>query len=122
MSGLGESVVLLANSGCFFGWAVVGGTVGARLAGHQVGAVIPAFPAVQLGDGASVWESGSPADLTSGEGWNTVAMLVIMLEMMCLMEVLRMLVGTPQPARPVPTWSLLYPWMPLAESDFCSCA
>jgi hypothetical protein len=95
MSGIGESLVLLANCGCFFGWSVIGGVVAARLAGQPVGALIPAFPKAVLGDGVSVWESGAPADLISGgEGWNTVAMLVIMLEGMCLLEVLRMLVGT----------------------------
>jgi copper chaperone CopZ len=99
---LGGHLVLLVNCACLFGWLVVGAVVAARLAGKKVGALLPLFPTVELGDGDTVWTSGA---LELGPqlelvGWNTVSALVVGLELLCCVEVLRMLVGARPPSRP----------------------
>ena len=55
---LGAHLVLLLNSLSLIGWTVVGATVGARLRGVRLPALLPLFPELELGDGASVWSAG----------------------------------------------------------------
>ena len=90
-----EQLVQLVNCACLFGWIVVGVVVSARLSGQKVGALVPLFPTVDLGDGTTVWCSGALALNEAGQldGWNTVSTLVVALELLCCVEVIRMLVG-----------------------------
>jgi len=81
---LGAHLVLLLNSLSLIGWTVVGATVGARLQGVRLPALLPLFPELELGDGASVWSAGV---LGERSGWNTVAMLTLTLELLCCTEV-----------------------------------
>jgi hypothetical protein len=90
-----STVFELLNCGCLFVWAVVGAVVTARASGQKVGALLPLFPTIELGDGPTVWCSGAFALTEAGElaGWNTVSVLVVVLELLCCVEVVRMLVG-----------------------------
>lgn len=90
-----EQLVQLVNCGCLFGWLVVGMVVLARLSGRKVGAMLPLFPTLKLDDGPTVWCSGPLALNDAGEleGWNVVSSLVVILEILCCVEVIRMLIG-----------------------------
>lgn len=103
-----EQLVQLVNCGCLFGWAVVGAVVTARASGQKVGALLPLFPTIELGDGPTVWCSGALVLNEAGElaGWNTVSTLVVVLELLCCVEVVRMLFGAHFTCfRHLSTWS-----------------